>query len=34
MTPKDFAGVQLKLGPIYVYSLTMMLGMLTAILTI
>ncbi|WP_412031409.1 prolipoprotein diacylglyceryl transferase [Metamycoplasma buccale] len=30
----DFKGVQLKIGPFYVYSLTMMLGMLTAILTI
>ncbi|RMA78564.1 prolipoprotein diacylglyceryl transferase [Metamycoplasma subdolum] len=30
----DFAGVHLKIGPFYVYSLTMMLGMLTAILTV
>ncbi len=31
---KDFAGVQLKLGFINIYSLTMMLGMLAAILTV
>ncbi|MDC8900366.1 prolipoprotein diacylglyceryl transferase [Metamycoplasma hyosynoviae] len=30
----DFAGQQLKVGPFYVYSLTMMIGMLSAILTI
>ncbi len=30
----DYAGVQLKLGPVYVYSLTMMLGMLSSIFTV
>lgn len=34
MQVKDWAGIQLKLGPMNVYSLTMMLGMLTAILTV
>ncbi|AWX42987.1 Prolipoprotein diacylglyceryl transferase [Metamycoplasma cloacale] len=30
----DFAGVQLKVGPFYVYSLCIMLGMLASILTV
>ncbi|TPE57562.1 prolipoprotein diacylglyceryl transferase [[Mycoplasma] falconis] len=34
MQPKDWAGVSLKLGVVNVYSLTMMLGMLAAILTV
>ncbi|TPR53691.1 prolipoprotein diacylglyceryl transferase [Metamycoplasma neophronis] len=34
MEPKDWAGIHLKIGPAYVYSLTMMLGMLAAILTV
>ena len=31
---KDWSGVQLKVGPFYVYSLTMMIGMMAAILTV
>ncbi|SYV89949.1 Uncharacterised protein, partial [Metamycoplasma alkalescens] len=31
---KDYAGVSLQIGPFYVYSLTMMLGMLSSILTV
>ena len=31
---KDWSGVQLKAGPFYIYSLTMMIGMMSAILTI
>ncbi|PZW01450.1 prolipoprotein diacylglyceryl transferase [Metamycoplasma auris] len=31
---KDYNGISLHIGPFYVYSLTMMLGMLTAILTV
>ncbi|AWX69301.1 prolipoprotein diacylglyceryl transferase [[Mycoplasma] anseris] len=31
---EDFAGVQLKVGPFYVYSLCIMLGMLSSILTV
>lgn len=32
--PKDWSGIQLQVGKVYVYSLTMMLGMLCAILTV
>ncbi|WP_330463677.1 prolipoprotein diacylglyceryl transferase [Metamycoplasma gateae] len=31
---KDYAGISLQVGPFYVYSLTMMLGMLASILTV
>ncbi|BAP39753.1 prolipoprotein diacylglyceryl transferase [Metamycoplasma canadense] len=31
---KDYSGVSLQVGPIYVYSLTMMLGMIASILTV
>ncbi|MBN4089732.1 prolipoprotein diacylglyceryl transferase [Mycoplasma enhydrae] len=34
MQPKDWANVSLRVGPFYVYSLTMMLGMLASILTV
>ncbi|AZZ65253.1 prolipoprotein diacylglyceryl transferase [Metamycoplasma phocicerebrale] len=34
MQPKDWNGISLQLGPIHIYSLTMMLGIISAILTV